>query len=89
MQLTCIHVNPRRLQVAMDVNDEDSAIPVRVDLLENLQPEEILTILNEVRFGKYKNSGNVPPVLPKEGHLYIYDLGCNNELWENKKKKYR
>ena len=73
----------------MDVNDEDSAIPVRVDLLENLQPEEILTILNEVRFGKYKNSGNVPPVLPKEGHLYIYDLGCNNELWENKKKKYR
>ena len=30
-----------------------------------------------------------PPVLPKEGEVYLFDLGPDNASWEQMKKKYR
>ena len=30
-----------------------------------------------------------PPVLPKEGEVYLFDLGPDNTSWEQMKKKYR
>ena len=57
----------------------------KCDLYQNLEKEEILRIL-----AKASQDHNVlsiaPPVLPKEGELYIFDLGPDRSLWESNKR---
>ena len=36
-----------------------------------------------------KALSNVPPVLPKEGELHVFDLGNDTSHWEKTKKKLR
>ena len=62
--------------------------PVHVDLFNNL-----LVIKFEDMLGKFISSGetssSVPPVLTKEGELYIFDLGTDTLQWDKCKKKFR
>ena len=62
--------------------------PVRCDLLGNLEKDQILEILCDVSDNRDLLS-NAPPVLPKEGELYVFDLGHDASLWERNKKKLR
>ena len=61
---------------------------MRVDLFNNLSVLEFEEIL-----GKFVSSGETfwtfPPVLPKEGELYIFDLGTDISQWEKSKKIFR
>ena len=63
--------------------------PVRRDLYENLDGDQVLEIFENAT-KKYRDSvAQAPPVLPKEGELYLFDLGPEDSSWEQMKKKYR
>ena len=63
--------------------------PVRSDGYENLEGDQVLDIFQNATT-KYRDSiARAPPVLPKEGEVYLFDLGPDNASWEQMKKKYR
>ena len=66
---------------------DEEAVPVvsTCNLLNNLTGEEIIAVIDE----NVNHLSNLPPVLPKEGQLFIYDLGDDKSLWESKKRKFR
>ena len=63
--------------------------PVRSDCYGNLDGDQVLDIFQNATT-KYRDSiAQAPPVLPKEGEEYLFDLGPDNASWEQMKKKYR
>ena len=74
----------------MDISSKEvnHCEPVRVDLFNNLSVDELEGILQQF-YASGKTSSTVPPVLPKEGELYIFDLGNDTSQWEKTKKKLR
>ena len=66
-------------------SDTAGAIPVRIDAFVNLhvQADDVLKLFNEVESQKSMESC-LPPVLPLEGHVYVFNLGTDSE--KNKKK---
>ena len=71
--------------------DDSVAVPIKDDCFNNLAPEEIVEIF-ENAVGLYKDKfSNVPPVLPVEGQMFIFDLGPDTRLciWEKRKKQMR
>ena len=61
------------------------ASPVRCNVYNNLDKEQALDILLEVKENRNLLS-NAPPVLPTEGEFYVFDLGCKAN---DAKKKFR
>ena len=45
--------------------------PVRLDLFKNLSVDEFKAVLQQF-FASGETLSNIPPVLPKEGELYIF-----------------
>ena len=65
------------------------SIPVRSGCYENIDSDQVHEIFQNVST-KYRDSvAQAPPVLPNEGEVYLFDLGPDNALWEQMKKKYR
>ena len=62
--------------------------PIRKDLFNNLQVDELEGILKWFKISG-KTLFNVPAVLPKEGELYIFDLGSDTSQCGKIKKKLR
>ena len=67
---------------------EDRAVPIKDDLFNNLDPEGIVNFFENVALYTDKIS-NVPPVLPVEGQIFLFDLGEDRSLWEKRKKQMR
>ena len=64
---------------------EAFCVPALSNAFDNLQPEEVLSIFNDI---DEANCCNAPPVLPKE-EVYIFDLGPDESKWDSYKKKFR
>ena len=62
-------------------------MPVRSDLLENLEFEAVLNEINSSTSAKCLSTA--PPVQPRGGQLFVYDLGPDEKLWERKRRKFR
>lgn len=62
--------------------------PVCLDLFNNLSVDEFKAVLQQF-VASGETLSNIPPVLPKEGELYIFDLGSDTSQWEKTKKKLR
>ena len=79
--------------------EEDSILtdtfanPFKVDLLNNLSQDEVLSAFKKIRkkISNISETGPalLPPVLPKAGSLYVYYLGTDSSTWEKKKKQLR
>ena len=63
--------------------------PVRSDCYENLDGDRVLDIFQNATTMDRDSIAQAPPVLPKEGEVYLFDLGPDNASWEQMKKKYR
>lgn len=68
---------------------EDRAIPIKDDLFNNLDPEEIVNFFENAALYTDDKISNVPPVLPIEGQIFLFDLGKDRSLWEKRKKQMR
>uniref|UniRef100_A0A1X7T231 SWIM-type domain-containing protein n=1 Tax=Amphimedon queenslandica TaxID=400682 RepID=A0A1X7T231_AMPQE len=60
--------------------------PLRRDLDNNLEAFEVIDILSTV---SSKDLSRSPPVLPKEGELYVFHLGEDSQLRNKNKRKFR
>ena len=60
----------------------DSVSAVRSDLFHNLEKHQVSTTQRSL-------ISNAPPVLPKGGELFIFDLGQDKSSWESNKRKFR
>lgn len=67
---------------------QQSAKPAKTGLNHNLDVNELIDFLEEVALGK-DMIFSTPPVLPKEGELYVFDLGSDKSQWDQKKRKFR
>lgn len=74
--------------MAVPSNKVEHCEPIRVDLFNNLQVGELESILQWFEISG-KTLSTIPAVLPKEGELYIFDLGSDTSQWEKIKKKLR
>ena len=68
---------------------EDRAIPIKDDLFNKLDPEEIVNFFENAGLYADEKISNVPPVLPIEGQIFLFDLGKDQNLWEKWKKQMR
>ena len=66
----------------------DAAAPVERNLFNNLDADDIVRIFRKATINRDLIS-TLPPVLPKEGEIYVFDLGPDPQLWDNNKKKFR
>lgn len=66
----------------------DLAIPFRRDLQHNLEASEVLRMLCTISTQQQLLS-SAPPVSPKGGELYIFDLGEDCHMRDSYKRKYR
>ena len=68
------------------------ANPFKVDLLNNLSQDEVLSAFKKIR-KKISNISETGPALlppvPKAGSLYFYYLETDSSTWEKKKKQLR
>ena len=69
--------------------DEDIAVPIISNAQKNMETEEILDIFRRATEEFSDKISNVPPVLPIEGEVYLFDLGPDSSLWDKNKKKFR
>eukprot|EP00731_Ephydatia_muelleri_P019568 Em0012g393a len=66
------------------------AIPVTATEMNSLDAERVLDyFLNASSDGFNGNISSVPPALPTEGQVFVFDLGPDKSLWENNKRKFR
>ena len=65
----------------MSVSPKEHCEPIRVDLFNNLSVDELEGIL-EWFITSGKTLSDIPPVLPKEGELYIFDLRSDKSQWD-------
>ena len=69
--------------------DHEECIPIKSDVCRNLSTEEVYDLLVHAS-GKYKNRiSTAPPVKPKGGTVFLYNLGENAETWDLKKRQIR
>ena len=68
--------------------DLDECTPVAEDAVTNLTSAEAYDYLSKAGSGKLQLSA-VPPVQPKAGSVYVYDLGDDSDTWEASKRKLR
>lgn len=98
--LDCYSTNSTKMdfceetEANVDIGDstvtEDSAFdsnPVRIDAFERVDNDCILSLFKKTV--PVETTSPNPPVLPKEGHLYVYYLGQNSQFWERKKTMLR
>jgi hypothetical protein len=71
-------------------SDSDQCVPMRKDVDVNLTAAEVYDILSDSSTYK-KCLSSLPPVQPKGGTLYVYDLGNDGteDTWKVKKRKLR
>ena len=72
----------------MSLITQQSAVPAQRDLQENLDVDAVIEVFEGVSLKKNLISCS-PPVLPKEGELYIFDLGQDRSKWDSNKRKFR
>ena len=65
-----------------------SCTPFRRDVHQNLEADEVLKMFCTIST-QQQLLCNAPPVLPKGGELYIFDLGEDSNKWESWKRKFR
>ena len=63
-------------------------VPAVEDAVNNLTSAEAHNYFSKAISGKLQISVD-PPVQPKGGNLYIYNLGPDSDKWEQEKKKLR
>ena len=75
----------------IDVADEnDFCKAVRTDATDSLTNDEVYDYLANVeKYREFINHSVHPPVKPNGGSVFIFDLGPNEEEWEERKKKLR
>ena len=73
----------------MEDDVEASALPLRTDLYCSLDGEDVLNIFCNASTLYKDQICDVPPVLPKAEELFLFDLGDDESLWDNYKRKYR
>ena len=78
----------RRPRVTTSKRMEDECVPIRTDAYNNLTSEEVYELLTNAEALYYQLSTE-PPVQPKEGCIFLYDLGPDESTWESQKKKLR
>ena len=63
---------------------------VRTDATDSLKNDEVYDYLaNTEKYREFINHSVHPPVKPNGGSVFIFDLGSNEEEWEERKKKIR
>jgi len=62
--------------------DLEECVPIKTDVCHNLTAEEVYDLLVHVS-GKHKDKKSIaPPVQPKGGTVFLYDLGENAKTWD-------
>ncbi|KAL5464050.1 hypothetical protein EMCRGX_G033007 [Ephydatia muelleri] len=65
------------------------AIPVTATEMNSLDAERVWDyFLNASSDGFNGKISSVPPALPTEGQVFVFDLGPDKSLWENNKRKF-
>ena len=64
-------------------------IPISTGANQGLEANEVVNYLGAAvtTYKEYLNCTLKPPVQPKGGTLFLFDLGSNESQWENNKKK--
>ena len=69
--------------------EEEGEKPFKTSTIHNLEGDEVLNYFNQAAQSNTVVVSSLPPVLPRAGELYIFDLGPEESQWDNKKKKMR
>ena len=62
--------------------DHEECIPIKSDVCRNLSTEEVYDLLVHTR-------STAPPVKPKGGTIFLYNLDENTETWDLKNRQIR
>ena len=70
---------------------EEKVVPLHSDLKQNLDSQAALEIFRQLSVNHSESVIDtcLPPVLPKAGELYVYDLGDDTDKWDSNKRKIR
>ena len=64
-------------------------MPLSIVSYENLTAEEVYEIFKTTTSKRRNEISRSPPVLPREGQMFLFSLGTNESLWDVNKKKFR
>ena len=70
-----------------DVSEE--CIPVKIGVLKGLDAEEAYELLVHASSKYNEQISTAPPVQPKGGTVFLYNLGEDSDKWDLQKKKLR
>ena len=70
------------------MEEDGQCVPAVEDAFDNLTSAEAYDYFSQATREELQVSTE-PPVQPKAGSVYIYDLGTNSDKWEQTKKKLR
>ena len=71
------------------INTDEKCIPLSIQCYNNLTTEAVFDIFKKSTTKYKKYISDAPPVLPREGQMFLYSLGSDETLWEKKKRKLR
>lgn len=69
--------------------EEDKCVPLSVISSTNLSTEEVYRIFQQAKSTYKDEMSKVPPVLPREGEIFLLYLGPDKALWDINKRKFR
>ena len=70
------------------MEDEAQCVPVTENARDNLKSAEVHHYFMRA-LNRDLPLSLVPPIQPKAGSIYLYDLGPDSDKWESLKKKIR